>query len=240
MVVLDAGTGVRLIREPLDDNVRRVDVLLTHLHMDHIIGLGFFEPLRQPGLEVHVWGPSSATLGLHGRLTRYLSPPLFPVRIRDLECHLVLHDVPLGTFSVPGLDVTAELVCHPGPTVGFRLDDGKASVTYLPDHEVALGAREFPSDPEWTSGYDLAHGVDLLIHDTQYSDEEYAQKVGWGHCTLNQALAFAKLTEVDRFLAFHHDPKHDDDMLDARFGALSERNVVAAREGQEFTIGNDA
>ena len=233
VVVLDAGTGIRGLGHQLSSSVSRVDILLTHLHMDHIIGLGFFDPLRQPGLEVHIWGPASATLGLRGRLSRYLSPPLFPVRIRDLECSLTLHDVPFGTFEVPGLLVTADLVCHPGPTVGYRLTEGAASMAYLPDHEPALGAREFPGDPRWTSGFALAEGVDLLLHDAQYIDEdEYATRIGWGHSTLGHALTFAKHVGAKRLVAFHHDPTHSDDVLDALYADLPD--VIAAREGQEL------
>ena len=94
LLVLDAGTGIRRLGAHLE-SARRVDVLLTHLHMDHIQGLGFFGPLDQPGREVHIWGPPSTTLDLGARLSRYLSPPLFPVRLRDLPCRLTLHDVPL-------------------------------------------------------------------------------------------------------------------------------------------------
>jgi phosphoribosyl 1,2-cyclic phosphodiesterase len=100
LVVLDAGTGIRRLGAAVGPEVRRLDLLLTHLHMDHIQGLGFFAPLYRPGLEVHIWGPHSATLDLHGRLTRYLSPPLFPVRLRDLPCQLTLHDVPLTPFAL--------------------------------------------------------------------------------------------------------------------------------------------
>ncbi len=88
-------------REP-----RRLDILLTHLHMDHIQGLGFFAPLFQKDFEVHVWGPPSTTLDLRTRLTRYLSPPLFPVRLRDVAAHLELHDVPMGEFEIGGLKVS--------------------------------------------------------------------------------------------------------------------------------------
>ena len=185
--------------------------------MDHIIGLGFFAGLFRPGLEVHIWGPSSTVLPLRARLTRYLSPPLFPVRLRDLPCRLTLHDVPLGTFEVPGMSVTAALVCHPGPTVGYRLDDGTSTLVYLSDHEPALGARRFPDLPRWTSGFDLAYGADVLIHDAQYADDEYQHHLGWGHSSISQAIAFAVQAGVRHLVGFHHDPWHDDDTLDALY-----------------------
>jgi len=143
VIALDAGTGISSLKVDPAENPR-VDILLTHLHMDHILGLGFFSALFAPDLEVHIWGPSSTTLNLRHRLARYLSPPLFPVRLVELPCRLELHDLPLGCFDLPGAEVTAALVFHPGPTVGFRLGDGTATLCYLPDHEPALGVRRFP------------------------------------------------------------------------------------------------
>jgi Metal-dependent hydrolases of the beta-lactamase superfamily I len=163
VVVLDAGTGIRPLALELPKGLTRVDVLLTHVHMDHILGLGFFGPLYDPRMEVHIWGPASATLSLEGRLRRYLSPPLFPVMLRDVPCRLELHHVVRGPVPIGGFLVTAGRVCHPGPTVGYRIETGTASLAYLPDHEPALGARRFPLEPEWTSGFDLARGVDLLL-----------------------------------------------------------------------------
>lgn len=237
VVVLDAGTGVQQLGSEIDESVARVDILLTHLHMDHIIGLGFFDVLRRPGLEVHLWGPATATLNLRGRLSRYLSPPLFPVRIRDLECRLYLHDVPVGAFDVPGLRVLCDLVAHPGPTVGYRLDDGSAVVTYLPDHEPALGVRSFPDEARWTSGFALAHNADLLLHDAQYTDEQYDVRVGWGHSTVRHAVVFAQHVNAARLVAFHHDPSHSDDALDRLFEAVDDPRVIPAREGAVFTVG---
>jgi len=187
-----------------------------------------------------VLGPSSTTLVLRDRLARYLSPPLFPVRLRDLPCQLQLHDVPIGTFEVPGLSVTAALVCHPGPTVGYRLDDGRTTLAYLPDHEPALGARQFPEAPRWTSGFELAAGVDLLIHDAQYDNADYLAHLGWGHSTVAQSVAFAEETGTRHLLAFHHDPAHDDDRLDAIYArdeiTAQPFKITAAREGATFEL----
>ena len=116
VLVLDAGTGIRRCGTALPPTVRRVNLLLTHLHMDHIQGLGFFQPLFDPDVEVHIWGPPSTTLSLRARLMRYLSPPLFPVHLREMQ-RLVLHEVPSGEFEVEEFHVTSQLVCHPGPTV---------------------------------------------------------------------------------------------------------------------------
>ena len=215
VLVLDAGTGIRRLGDSIADGLQRVDLLLTHLHMDHIQGLGFFEPLFRPATEVHIWGPSSTTLDLRTRLSRYLSPPLFPVRMRDLPRHPELHDVvSLGTFCVGPFAIQAELVCHPGPTVGYRIDADGVSLAYLPDHEPALGQDEFPGDLDYVPGLGLAQGVDLLIHDAMYSAEEYRQHVGWGHSSLPQAIAFANAAGVKRFATFHHDPSHSDEDLD--------------------------
>jgi ribonuclease BN (tRNA processing enzyme) len=214
VIILDAGTGIRRLGAVIGAGTERVDVLLSHLHMDHIQGLGFFDCLYRPGFEVHLWGPASTTMHLRARLSRYLSPPLFPVRLHDLPCALTLHDVRFGAFEIPGFRVRAELVCHPAPTVGYRIEADDVSVTYLPDHEPALGVRLFPLPPEWTSGFDLAAGTDLLIHDAQYTDEEYALRVGWGHSTVRQAVAFATAVQARKFAPFHYDPSHDDAMLD--------------------------
>jgi phosphoribosyl 1,2-cyclic phosphodiesterase len=241
LLVLDAGTGIRRLGASVGPEVRRVDLLLTHLHMDHIQGLGFFRPLDQPGQEVHIWGPPSTTLDLRARLARYLSPPLFPVRLRDLPCRLTLHDVPLEPFQIGRFRITAGLVCHPGPTVGYQIAEDTVSMAYLPDHEPALGARQFPEGADWTSGYDLAAGVDLLIHDAQYTAAEYPQRVGWGHSAIPHVLGFGAAARVKRLVTFHHDPAHDDLTLDrlieearGSFGLPFE--LLPGTEGSSFDL----
>ncbi|HEY7268429.1 MAG TPA: MBL fold metallo-hydrolase, partial [Dehalococcoidia bacterium] len=144
IVILDAGTGIRRLGSALAADARRIDILLSHLHVDHIQGLGFFMPLFQAGREIHIWGPPSTVAGLRSRLARYLSPPLFPVPLRELPCDLTLHDVSLGPVEIEDLRVSASLVCHPGPSVGFRIEENGSTLAYIPDHEPALGAKVFP------------------------------------------------------------------------------------------------
>ena len=189
ILVLDAGTGIRRLGAAIDPSVERLDILLTHLHMDHIQGLGFFAPFFRPSGEIHVWGPASATMDL-GLASHATLATALPSRIRDLDARVVLHDAP-EAVSIGGFEVVAQHVIHPGPTVGYRISADGASVAYLPDHEPALGARRFPEEPRWTSGFDLASGVDLLIHDGQYSDDERAVRIGWGHSSVSEAVAFA-------------------------------------------------
>jgi ribonuclease BN (tRNA processing enzyme) len=241
LIVLDAGTGIRRLGQAIPDDAPRVDVLLSHLHMDHIQGLGFFDCLYRDGFPVHLWGPASTTMSLRTRLSRYLSPPLFPVRLRDLPCDLSLHDVGFEPFDIGGFTVSCSLVCHPAPTVGYRLEADGVTLTYLSDHEPALGVHSFPPPPEWTSGYDLAHGADLLIHDTQYTEEEYETRVGWGHSTVDHAVAFAAAVEAKAYAPFHYDPTHDDATRDAMLAeaaaALDGRcQVIPAREGDTVVV----
>jgi ribonuclease BN (tRNA processing enzyme) len=241
VLVLDAGTGIRILGQNMPPDIRRVDILLTHLHMDHIQGLPFFAPLRRKGVEIHLWGPASTTLSLNARLQKYLSPPLFPVSVRELSADLHFHEVPSDRIEIGEFSVRAQLIIHPNPTIGYRIQCNNTVATYLPDHEPALGALTFPHDKEWTSGYALAEGSDLLIHDAQYTDEEYQNRTGFGHSSIRQAFQFAKLTNVRHFAPFHYDPTHGDDDLDRMFDAARADisppyDVTPSREGLSLEV----
>jgi phosphoribosyl 1,2-cyclic phosphodiesterase len=237
LIVLDAGTGIRRLGATLGD-ARTIHLFLTHLHLDHLQGLGFFAPLFRPGVEVHIWGPPSPSADLAARLNRYLSPPLFPVRLKELGSRVTLHPAPMQPIRIGNVEVVARLVIHPGPTVGYRLSEGNRAVAYLPDHEPALGARRFPEAAEWTSGYELSQGVDLLIHDAQYTADERASRIGWGHTSIDEAVAFARAAGATALAPFHHDPTHSDADLDALFRAVKPGAVelVPAAEGVSVDI----
>jgi phosphoribosyl 1,2-cyclic phosphodiesterase len=240
VVVLDAGTGIRGLGVALAGGRDEVHVMLTHLHLDHIMGLLFFGPLFDPAVHVTVWGPPAADADLRRRLARFLSAPLSPIEIRDLPAHVEFRTVPAEPVRIGSATIEATLVNHRGPTLGYRLTDGDAVLAYIPDHEPALGQNLLGDPVDWISGMTLASGASLLIHDAQYTPDEYAGTMGWGHSMVGDALTFARRCDAERLALFHHDPTHDDACLDAigaetaeawRDAGGADHGLLVAREG---------
>ena len=174
----------------------------------------FFPPCFRPESEITIWGPASPEASLEDRIARYISAPLSPVEVRELPCSVSFRDTPATEWELGGATIRAEAVTHRGPTLGYRITDGDTTIAYIPDHEPALGASLAELEPEWISGFDLAREADLLIHDCQYTDDEYPEHIGWGHSAISDALTFARRVEARRLLLFHHDPLHSDEFLD--------------------------
>ncbi len=241
LLVLDGGSGIQRLVVNNELATKRIDILLTHLHLDHIQGLGFFKPLFDEEMEIHIWGPAGSSRTLHSRLSRYLSPPLFPVLLRDLPCKLTLHEIDNSIFQIGPFTIQSAFVIHPGPTVGFRVSGHKSVFTYIPDHEPALGLNGIITNNKWVSGIDLAQGADLLFHDAQYTVEEYQCKKGWGHCTMKDAALFASMANVKHVLFAHHDPYRSDTELNEVFATFQKDNSYQfkyelAREGMQITL----
>jgi ribonuclease BN (tRNA processing enzyme) len=218
MIVLDAGTGIRTLGLRLPPSDRPLHILLTHLHLDHIQGLMFYAPMWRRETEVVIYGPSDPAApqgNLRDRIARYISAPLTPVEIRELPCQLSFREGETTEWDIGPARVRANSVAHRGPTLGFRITDGDTVVAYIPDHEPGLGTRLEALEDEWISGLELARDADVLIHDAQYTDEEYPAHLGWGHSAITDMLTLARRARARRLLAFHHDPLHSDDVLDA-------------------------
>ena len=229
--VLDAGTGIRSLGLALDSSSERpLNILLTHLHLDHIQGLMFFAPMFNPSAEIAVWGPASPEASLEDRIARYISAPLSPVDVHELPCHPSFREAEMTEWQVGSATIRAASVSHRGPTLGYTIEADGASLCYIPDHEPGLGAPLADLEEEWISGFDLAHGASLLIHDCQYTDDEYPHHIGWGHSSLSDALAFADRTDAERVLLFHHDPLHSDDFLDRLAGEVAGRLPAMTRD----------
>ena len=240
-LILDAGTGILGIDFDAYRDSDRIDIFLTHLHMDHIQGLAFFKPLFNPNQKVYIWGPRDSGETLQVRLNRFLSPPLFPIPLRDIPSQLQIHEMPATPVEIGPFHITAEYISHPGATLGYRVQSGARVITYLPDHEPVIGRSALYPEEDWISGFDLALNADLLIHDSQYSQEEYQSKFGWGHSSVEMACEFGARTGAKKLVLFHHDPTHSDAQLDAMWEKLMQGEnfdfpIQMAVEGMEIEV----
>lgn len=214
LLILDAGSGITNLNFIGQRRYRRIDILLTHLHMDHIQGLVFYQPLYDTDVDVHIWGPSNPTQSLLSRLGRYFSPPFSPVYFKEVNCQLHVHEIGNSTFTMGPYQIESRYVIHPGPTVGYRVMAAGKIFTYIPDHEPALGRGRMSHSKRWLSGSDLAKEADILLHDGQYTLQEYQTKKGWGHSAMEDALEFGAIHDVGKMILMHHDPMHTDAQLD--------------------------
>jgi phosphoribosyl 1,2-cyclic phosphodiesterase len=239
-IVLDLGTGLRFFGETQPhDGTFRAHALVTHLHWDHVQGLPFCVPVNREGAQLDVYGPPQEGLTLAEAFEEFMRPPYFPVRIGELIGDIRFHTVDDDDFAVGDAKVRARYVPHIGPTFGYRIEHGGTSVAYISDHQQPMHGDEVAPEV-----LELADGVDLLIHDAQFTPEEFKLKAHWGHCTIDYALHVAREAGARRLALFHHDPSHSDQQIDRladearRRGAeLGLTEVIAAAEGLTVSFG---
>ena len=224
LVILDAGTGIRPLGLSLREVPERIDLLLTHLHLDHVEGLGFFSPLFAPGCAITIWGPPQDGSSLAERIAGYLSPPFFPRRFDELPSTVEFVELGEETWQLDGLNVTSSRVTHPGTTLGYRIEEEGRTFTYIPDNELGL---------KGDSGAELAEGADLLFHDAQYTPDEYGSRIGWGHSSIDDVASYLDAMKPGKAVMFHHDPAHSDDFLESMRTTVSERTGAAVELGAE-------
>jgi phosphoribosyl 1,2-cyclic phosphodiesterase len=201
-------------------------------------GLPFFPPANRPGARLDVYGPRQDQGTLSEVFGDLMRPPYFPVHFSELRGDIVFHDVHDDDLMIGNAKVRVRPVPHCGPTVGYRIEWDGATLAYISDHQA----------PRSLDGVDdavleLCDGADLLIHDAQYTPDEFEQKAHWGHCTVDYAIKVAKEAGVHRLCLFHHDPAHSDDVLDTLLveaqdhGAACGVDVISAYEGLTLTLG---
>ncbi len=239
-IIFDLGTGLR----PFGNDVGSAKpfhgtALLTHLHWDHVQGLPFFAPIHTAGSTLDVYGPCSDEACLSDAFGTFVNPPFFPVHFSDLIGDITFHDAMDCEFEIGPAKVMCRPVPHVGLTNGYRVDWGGRSIAYMSDHQEPFGQPNHVAD----GVLELADGVDVLIHDAQFTTSEYEARPDWGHCSIRYALEVAHQAKAKQLVLFHHDPTHHDEMIDDLLdeaqtiaAGLDIREVLAASEGLKLTL----
>jgi phosphoribosyl 1,2-cyclic phosphodiesterase len=240
-LLLDAGTGIRRLKDMLGDRPFHGTVLLTHLHWDHVQGLPFFSSGDREGSRVTLLLPAEdASTDAETLLARMMSPPFFPIYPSQLRGEWRFGLVPCDSFDAEGFTVLAREIPHKGGrTFGFRVSDGRSSVAYLPDHCPTLAG----SGPEGIGEYheaalDLAHGVDLLIHDAHLRAEEVAAEGFYGHAAAEYAVGLGVAAGARRVALFHHKPERNDAQVDETLRRFVDGPVpvIGAEEARTLSL----
>jgi phosphoribosyl 1,2-cyclic phosphodiesterase len=241
-LALDAGTGLHNLSLALNGAPFRGTVLLGHLHWDHTHGLPFFSAGDRPDAEVRLLLPRQAD-GAHDLLAKAMSPPNFPIEPWQLRGQWSFDDFEPGTYDLEGFSVTAREIPHGGGrTFGYRVSDGTSSVAYLSDHSpIRLGPGDDGLGVFHDDALALADGVDVLLHDSQYTAEEFPARAAFGHSAIEYAIELARRAGAKRILLFHHDPRRTDDEVDALVAAHQDEGVAvgAAAERMELQLPED-
>ncbi len=251
IIVLDAGTGIRALglalEKEFDRETIKLTLLITHTHWDHIQGLPFFSPAYNSKNLIRILGYEGARAGLGTILAGQMETPFFPVSLHQLPSHLAIEELRDMEFHIGKVKVQAMFANHPGICAGYRLFTSSGSIAYMPDNEpyeplkmrlaVQNGidekeARNF-ADAERAKMVEFLQNCEVAILDAQYSDDEYKKHVGWGHSSLSSVVLLALDANVKRVLLFHHDPSHDDDMIDRM---LEQARELVKKSGQTMVI----
>ena len=231
LLILDGGSGIRQLGKALLEQQTPVeaDVLLSHCHIDHICGLPFFAPCYLPSSRLRLWaGNLHPPDGLARALRQMMSDPLFPTSVENFKAQVEFRDFRAGEVFMPRPDVTVRTapLNHPGGATGYRIEYGAHVLAYITDTEHQPGVL----DPQVMA---LAQRADLMVYDSNYTEDEWPAHIGWGHSTWQQGVRVAVAAQAKHLVIFHHDPDHNDEMLD-RVAAEARRllpSAIVAAEG---------
>lgn len=239
LFILDAGTGIRNLGERLMETEEHVKAYLfiSHPHWDHIQGFPFFKPAFIAGNEITIVGGENDKVTLHKMIADQMNKIYFPIRINELEAKLDFRRVDEETTMICGAEVQTMYVNHPSFAIGYRITHEGKTVVYISDNEPfdRSVAREIGNvesvivdkylatdgDPN-NRVFEFVKNADVLIHDATYTPEEYRERIGWGHSPYDFALRVAASGKVKQLILFHHDPSHDDGMIDSIVGSCKE------------------
>jgi phosphoribosyl 1,2-cyclic phosphodiesterase len=212
-LILDAGTGIRQLGNKIANKSTPAHVLLSHGHWDHIQGYPFFAPIYQPDREIHVYISVQKGRKLLSTLFQQMDGTHFPVRVEDLPSNNFpkFKGIESELYEREGIKVVKQALNHPGGGSAYKINENGASLAYVTDNELDPPYATSTNYDQWVN---YLHGVDVLIHDAQYTEDDMPHKHGWGHSLLSQVRQLATDAEVGTLVMFHHDPDRSDSQLD--------------------------
>jgi len=233
--VLDAGTGIRRLSKTfVAEDVRRIHLLLSHTHWDHINGLPFFRAAYDPRRTVHIHaGHLKNQGGIRHVLSQQMNEPVFPVPLSAMKAIVEFEDFDAGdSFALyPDVRIRTTALNHPNGATGYRIEYGGKSACYVTDTE------HVPGQPN-ENILSLIEGADVVIYDSTYTEDEFPERLGWGHSTWVEGMKLCRMAGARQLAIFHHDPDHEDDFmegLEAEAKAAWEGNIIA-REGMVIDL----
>jgi len=225
IIILDAGTGLRLLGRELVSEFGNLPLdltlLLTHTHWDHIQGIPFFLPVYQQRNQLRILGYEGAKIGLQTVMNSQMESPFFPIGLNEVPANIRIEELKEWEFTIDKVSVQACYACHPGICVGYRLNVAGRSLAFFPDNEIATpeeAARDggrvvIAAERSGSRLVEFIRGADVLVMDSQYTAEEYQKHIGWGHGCVDRVVELACDAGIKQLFLFHHDPNHDDAMV---------------------------
>jgi phosphoribosyl 1,2-cyclic phosphodiesterase/DNA-binding NarL/FixJ family response regulator len=226
LVIIDAGTGIRgLGNEIIKREGKKVNLFIGHTHWDHILGFPFFTPVYIPGYNIDIYASVGFGRSIEDIFTGMLDHDYFPVRLDEMQANFHFHDLGDGApVKVGNIEIYYYYATHPGSTLCFKIKYGDKMIGYVTDNEFLSGYHGNPNDipidspllEPYLDFIEFLKDCDVLVHEAQYTPEDYLTKVGWGHSSITNALVLIKYTGVKEWIVTHHDPIHSDDDLEAK------------------------
>ncbi len=238
LVIIDAGTGIRLLGNRLvaDNDKRVINILLSHAHWDHLAGFPFFKPIYSKDYKIRIFGPLSTQESLRSIISKTMSHPYFPIEFENISADITFHEMDHSAVDIGALQVEAIPLSHPNQGFGYKFTEDKKSFAFLTDNELTYpheGGKEFDDYVEFV------RDVDLLIHDAEYTREEYASTKGWGHSVYLDTLELALKANVGKLGLFHLNQDRTDEAEDK---LVDDSKRIIAEKGSKlecFAVGSD-